>query len=137
MGTTVVDSYQRPMSIYFNQPDSYFALPGIAGFRGDNYRTGSTYGSANVTDKKLTEIWRSEISEMDKGTSGVWSGVGWTGQPLIVQWDEETKQIMNLYDSAKNKEGLVEVVYAMLDGYIHFYDLETGEYKQKIINKHC
>ena len=127
-GTTVVDSYQRPMSIYFSQPDSYFALPGIAGFRGDNYRTGSTYGSANVTDKKLTEIWRSEISEMDKGTSGVWSGVGWTGQPLIVQWDEETKAIMNLYPEKKAKKDLVEVIYATLDGHIYFFDLENGDY---------
>lgn len=127
-GNTAVDAYQRPVSIYFNHPDSYFALPGIAGFRGDNYRTGATYGSVNVTNKTLTKVWEKEISSMPKGSSGVWTGVGWTGQPLIVQWDEETKAIMNLYPSKKAKTDLVEVIYATLDGNIYFYDLETGDY---------
>lgn len=127
-GSTPVDRYQRPISICFTQPENYFALPGIAGFRGDNYRTGSTYGSVNVVDKALKEVWQQEISSLPKGSSGVWSGVGWTGQPLIVQWDEETKAIMNLKPEKKAKKDLVEVIYATLDGHIYFYDLEDGEY---------
>lgn len=127
-GTTALASYKRPVDIYFTQPDNYFALPGIAGFRGDNYRTGSTYGSVNVVEKKLTAIWQKDIAEMPKGSSGVWTGAGWTGQPLIVQWDEETKAIMNLYPAKKAKAGLVEVIYATLDGHIYFYDLDNGDY---------
>ena len=38
------------------------------------------------------------------------------------------KQIMNLYPEKKAKEGLVEVIYATLDGYVYFYDLDDGSY---------
>lgn len=126
--TTLISSYQRPVSIHFSQPDTYFALPGIAGFRGNNYRNGGTYGSVNVVNKTLTPVWEREISALPKGSSGSWTGVGWTGQPLMVQWDEETKAIMNLYPSKKAKADLVEVIYATLDGHIYFYDLENGDY---------
>ena len=34
---------------------------------------------------------------------------------------------MNMYDWAVQKDGLVEVIYATLDGYVYFLDLETGE----------
>ena len=34
---------------------------------------------------------------------------------------------MNLNESAKNKDGLIEVIYPGMDGSIHFLDIETGE----------
>lgn len=123
-----VDSYDRAEAIEFGSGDSYFSLPGIAGFRGNNYRTGATYGTVNVTNKKLTAVWEKTISALPKSGDGAWTGAGWTGQPLVVQWDEETKAIMNLKPEAKAKKDLVEVIYATLDGHIYFYDLETGEY---------
>lgn len=118
---STVESYTREDPISFGDGSEYFALPGIATFRGNNYRNNSTYGTVNVTEKQLTKVWSRPI-----GAFNGWSGSGWTGQPLIVQWDEETKQIMNLYDDKKAKEDLVEVIYATLDGYIYFYDLEDG-----------
>ena len=123
-----VNSYQRPEAIHFGMGEDYFALPGVAGFRGNNYRDSATFGTVNVVNKKLTEVWQREISALPKASSGAWTGAGWTGQPLVVQWDEQTKAIMNLKPEAKAKEDLVEVIYATLDGYIYFYDLETGEY---------
>ena len=123
-----VDSYQRPANIHFGMADDYFTLPGIAGFRGNNYRDSATYGTVNVVNKELTEVWQREISALPKASSGAWTGAGWTGQPLVVQWDEDTKAIMNLKPEAKAKKDLVEVIYATLDGHIYFYDLETGEY---------
>lgn len=123
-----VNSYTRPESISFGAGDSYFALPGIAGFRGNNYRDSATYGTVNVVNKKLTSVWNRDISALPKASSGAWTGAGWTGQPLVVQWDEQTKAIMNLKPEAKAKKDLVEVIYATLDGHIYFYDLETGEY---------
>ena len=119
----IVDEYTRPESISFGEPDSYFALPGIATFRGNNYRNSAVYGTATVTEKTITKQWQSRI-----GALNGWSGSGWTGQPLIVQWDEETKANMNLYSSKKAKEGLVEVIYATMDGHIYFLDLEDGSY---------
>ncbi len=136
-GGSIVDSYQREESISFSDPNKYgyFALPGIGTFRGDNYRTGAVWGTADVQNQVLTDIWSREISALKKGTgSGAWTGCGWTGQPLIVQWDEETKLIMNLYPEKKAKNGLVEVIYATLDGHIYFYDLEDGSYTRPPMN---
>ena len=124
----LVESYTRADPISFGEPSEYFALPGIATFRGNNYRNSATYGTATVTDKKLTKVWSHLIEQLDG-----WGGCAWTGQPLVVQWDEETKAIMNLYDSKKEKKDLVEVIYATLDGRIHFYDLEDGKETRKPI----
>ncbi|MBO5129128.1 MAG: PQQ-binding-like beta-propeller repeat protein [Oscillospiraceae bacterium] len=117
----IVESYTRQEPISFGEGSDYFALPGIATFRGGNYRDNATYGTAEVTNGTLTKVWSHGI-----GVYNNWGGCAWTGQPLVVQWDDETKAIMNLYDSKKNKEDLVEVIYATLDGNIHFYDLEDG-----------
>lgn len=117
----LVDNYQREEEISFGQPEDYFALPGVATFRGNNYRNDPTYGTVEITNASLKRIWSHRI-----GMFNNWTGCAWTGQPLLAQWDDDTKSIMNLYESKKNKEGLVEVIYGILDGSIHFYDLEDG-----------
>lgn len=122
-GGSIVDSYQMENPISFGKPEDYFALPGIATFRGNNFRNSAAYGNVTVTEKTLTKAWGSNI-----GSLNGWPGSGWTGQPLMVQWDDETKAIMNMYASKKEKEGLVEVIYATLDGNVYFYDLEDGSY---------
>jgi len=119
----IVESYNRTDPISFGAAEDYFSLPGIATFRGNNYRNAPTYGTANVTDGTLSKIWGRDI-----GSLNGWPGSGWTGQPLMVQWDNETKAIMNMYADKKAKEDLVEVIYATLDGNIYFYDLEDGSY---------
>ena len=125
----IVESYTRPEPISFGNPEDYFALPGICTFRGNNYRNNATYGTAVVNNKKLTKVWSHGIGQLDD-----WGGCAWTGQPLVVQWDDETRAIMNLYDSKKEKEGLVEVIYATLDGKVHFYDIEDGKETRKPID---
>lgn len=125
----IVDSYQRAETISFGKPEEYFALPGIATFRGNNYRNSPVYGTANVTENKLEFLW-----ERTNGTLNGWPGTGWTGQPLMVQWDAETKALMNMVPEKKAKEGLVEVIYATLDGYIYFFDLDDGKYTRPPVN---
>ncbi|MBO5867413.1 MAG: PQQ-binding-like beta-propeller repeat protein [Oscillospiraceae bacterium] len=120
---SIIDSYNREEPISFDSGDTYTDMEGIITFRGDNYRSGATYGTANVVNETLTKLWSSNI-----GSFNGWPGSGWTGQPLIVRWSEDMKQIMNLYEDKKAKEDLVEVIYATLDGYIYFYDLEDGSY---------
>ena len=124
---SIVDSIPST-SISFGKPEDYFALPGIATFRGNNFRNSAVYGTATVTDKTISKAWSSNI-----GSLNGWPGSGWTGQPLMVQWDQETKNIMNMYPEKKAKEGLVEVIYATLDGNIYFYDLDDGSYTRKPI----
>ena len=122
--------YTREEEITFPEPDAYNAqeVKGILTFRGNNWRNASSVGTVNLTENKLTKIWDVKIGALKKGSgSGTWSGCGWTGQPLIVQWPAETRKIMNLYDWAKEKDNLVEVIYPTEDGNIYFLDLETGK----------
>ena len=114
----------------FSDVTEYFALPGVATFRGNHFRNDASYGNVKLESKTFSERkWTNYSASITTGDGeSAWTGSGWTGQPLVVQWDEETKQHMNLYESAKAKEGLVEVIYATLDGTIYFMDLETGEY---------
>ena len=122
-GGAVVTDYLRQEAIAFGDPEDYTQLEGIVTFRGDNYRTGATYGTAQVTNGNLTQIWG-----RDTDTLNGWSGSGWTGQPLIVRWDKDTRSIMNMYPEKQAKDDLVEVIYATLDGHIYFYDLDDGSY---------
>ena len=122
-GDAITDSFQRADPITFGKGSEYTKMEGIITFRGDNYRSGATYGTAKVTEKKLNQSWSRNI-----GTLNGWPGSGWTGQSLIVRWDQETKNEMNLYPEKKEKDGLVEVIYATLDGYVYFYDLDDGSY---------
>lgn len=117
------ESYKSTDTYNFVAGDDYFALPGIPTFRGDNYRTGAAYGTVDISQQTLTKIWNRGI-----GSLNGWPGIGWTGQPLCVQWDDETKAIMNLYDEKKTKDGLMEVIATTLDGYIYFYDMDDGSY---------
>lgn len=120
---SAVSSYSRQKDISFGDPETYFSLPGIATFRGNNYRNTSAYGTANVTENTLNISWEAATGTLP-GSS--WSGSGWTGQPLMAQWDAATRNVMNLYADKKAKDGLVEVIYATLDGNIYFLDLADG-----------
>lgn len=122
-GSNPVTEYLRQDAISFGEPEDYFALPGIATFRGNNYRNAPSYGTATVTQETLTIDWTAKTGNL---AGDRWGGCGWTGQPLIVQWDNATRSIMNLYPEKKTKDGLVEVIYATLDGKIYFLDLEDG-----------
>ena len=116
-------AYTRQAPISFGDPESYFALPGVSTFRGNNYRNSAAYGTATIVQKDLKTLWTHNTGKI---AGGSWSGNGWTGQPLIVRWDAQTRQQMNLYPEKKDKDDLVEVIYASLDGKIYFIDLADG-----------
>ena len=118
-----VESFQRDIPITFE--GDYFAFPGVAGFRSDYNRTNGSYGTVDIQEGSIKSLWRAHVGAL--GTTE-WIGCGWTGQPLVVQWDSETKAIMNLYDSKKEKENLVEAIYPKMDGYVHFLDMEDGSF---------
>lgn len=131
---TVVDTYTRSEPIDFLEGDKYTELEGVITFRGNNFRDSAAYGTVTWTDQAAAP-WTFSVGSMAKKSgSGSWTGCGWTGQPLIVKWPEETKRVMNLYDSAKNNPDLVEVIYATMDGHIYFLDLYTGEKTRDPIN---
>lgn len=125
----IVDHYAADASrvMDFGGADDYTDMKGIVTFRGNNFRNTAQYGVARIAERKFGDYWRVGTDGLSDSSGGYWGGSGWTGQPLIVEWPAETKRIMNMYDWAKQKDGLIEVIYCTLDGYVNFLDLETGE----------
>ena len=134
-GTTSVPSFTRSQPINFGPGSSYTSLQGIVTFRGNNYRDSASYGTANVTTGQLSILWSVPTGSIKKGEgTGSWTGSGWTGQPLIVQWPDDLKQIMNLKADKKSESDLKEIIYPCLDGNIYFLDLKDGSYTRPVIH---
>jgi hypothetical protein len=133
-GGTRISAYDREDPIDFGPGREYTSLEGIITFRGNNYREGASYGTANVKTAKLTVLWSVATGSTAKTGGGSWTGSGWTGQPLIVRWPADLRQIMNLKDTKKADKDLVEVIYPCLDGRIYFLDLKDGTATRSVIN---
>lgn len=121
------DEYTEPEPIDFPMPDKYSSLKGLTTFRGDNFRTGGNYGRAEMSEKKLNLAWTLNTTSLVSPDGNVWSGTGWTGQPLIVEWPKETRAVMNMEDWAKEKDTLVELITPNMGGKIQFCELESGK----------
>ncbi|MFR4634108.1 MAG: PQQ-binding-like beta-propeller repeat protein [Blautia faecis] len=101
-------------------------VDGIVTFRGNSFRDAPSHGYADMTDFRLDKLWSADTGSLSSG-SAVWTGSGWTGQPLMMKWPKEVKAHMNMTEKAKADDELVEVIYACMDGYVYFLDLRTGE----------
>ncbi|MEE0426074.1 MAG: PQQ-binding-like beta-propeller repeat protein [Blautia sp.] len=134
-GTTLTDplSYKPDQEISFGKGSEYTDVDGIVTFRGNNFRDNPVYGTADMKKNKLTSLWSAKTSSITYN-GATWSGSGWTGQPLMMKWPKKVKKVMNMYDWAKEKDDLVEVIYACMDGYVYFLDLETGEATRDTLN---
>ena len=117
-----VSTYTRQRPISIASSERYASLEGVTTFRGNNYRDTGSYGYLPDNASQLHLKYQFKIGGLDE-----WTGVGWTGQPAIVRWDDVTRGHMNIYEAKKQKAGLVEVIYATLEGKIYFFDLEDGE----------
>lgn len=124
----VAEEYENQYDILFDLPERYAQIDGVITFRGDNFRSGAAYGTANVSSKSLSVVWKNSTGGLADSDGFNWTGSGWTGQALIAKWPEATRKNMTaMYDWAREKKDLVEVIHATLDGYVHFYELSTGE----------
>ena len=122
-----VSEYQSPFGdIRFGAGSEYTDVDGIVTFRGNNYRNRPAYGFADYSEYKLNGVWSNDSDGLEYN-GNTWTGSGWTGQPLMARWPREVKAHMNMEDWAKEKDDLVEVIYACMDGYVYFMDLETGQ----------
>ncbi|MBR0082189.1 MAG: PQQ-binding-like beta-propeller repeat protein, partial [Clostridia bacterium] len=121
-------SYTRSETLTFPAPEAYSQVNGILTFRGNNWRNQSSFGTVALSEFKMTPVWHYGIGSLTKPSGkGSWSGCGWTGQPLIVEWPAETRrQMASMYQSAREQDGLVEVIYPTEDGNIYFFDLYNG-----------
>ncbi len=127
-GTVLDDpaSYVSDADIQFGMPEDYTDVDGIVTFRGNNFRDEAAYGYANIKDQTIEGLWTQQTGGLTVGNA-TWTGSGWTGQPLLRRWSRSQKKNMAMFDWAKDKDDLVEVIYACMDGYVYFLDMETGE----------
>ncbi len=109
----------------FGRGEDYTDLDGVITFRGNNFRSSPAFGTADLKEDTVSSVWSMSTGALQYNNA-VWTGSGWTGQPLMVKWPRETKAVMNMYDWAKEDDDLVEVIYACMDGYVYFMDLKTG-----------
>ncbi len=116
-------------AIHMMGSDSYAVLEGVTTFRGSNYRDGGAWGTIPENPTALTEVWEKKIHSLDD-----WTGVGWTGQASLVRWPEALRRRMNIKPEKQSKDGLVEVIYATLDGHIYFLDMEDGTKTREAID---
>jgi len=110
----------------------YTEVEGVLTFRGNNLRNAPSYGEVKMNPVSLEKTW-----SFVTGSSPKWGGgAGWTGQPAIIKWDSDIREMMNLKEEFKHKENFIEVIYASLDGKIYFFDLESGKQSRNPINIH-
>ncbi len=124
----VLQSYVRPDPVRMYDPADYSSVAGVLTFRGNNFRNSPSFGYVTMKEKKLEQIWERSMGGMPSSSwEFSWSGTGWTGQPVMVQWEDDVREMMNINDRKRSKKGLVEVITASMDGNIYFYDLEDGK----------
>ncbi len=127
-GSEILTSFVRDHELEFGDPVNYQEVPGVLTFRGNNFRNSPSYGFATITDKTVEQVWERQVGSLKSSRwDFYWSGTGWTGQPVIVKWPDDVKNMMNIYADKKAKAGLVEVIYATMDGRIYFFDIEDGK----------
>lgn len=128
-------SFNREHSYIATHPDNYTYYPlGVFTFRGDNFRRNAAFGTVDVQQAKLSVLWQTPIGSLRTADSGTLYGVGWTGQPAIVKWTKEVRQMMNLFEDKKNTKTLIEVIFGAQDGKIYFLDLRDGTATRETIN---
>lgn len=131
----VVSDYTPDQTVAFGAAQTYTEVPGVLTFRGNHHRTAPAYGTADVTQKKLDIVWTQEIGEA-RGDKSYWPGAGWTGQPLLVNWPEQTRKAMDFAPEFADKD-LVEVIYPVFEGKVWRLDLDTGEQTKPPIQVGC
>ena len=134
-GSKALKSFSRSEGYIAPNPDrySYYDI-GVLTFRGDNFRRNAAFGTTNVQQEKMSVLWKSAIGSLRTEDNGTLYGVGWTGQPAIVKWTKEVREMMNIKEEKKNTSALREVIFGAQDGKIYFLDLTDGQATRDPIN---
>ncbi|MGI6688063.1 MAG: PQQ-binding-like beta-propeller repeat protein [Christensenellales bacterium] len=126
-GAKKQSGYSRETPINMGHGSAYTIYEGgVFTFRGDAFRQNAAFGNATLNLKQLTTLWESEMGSMRTGDSGTLYGMGWTGQPAIIKWSVEIRDMMNLNEDKKAVKALKEVIAAGQDGKVYFVDLNDG-----------
>jgi outer membrane protein assembly factor BamB len=97
----------------FRKPYPNATVEGLLTFRGNPSRSYYGVGPVPMTAPAILRKFPDEPmcrESTDLGVTKVWCGMGWTGQPTIVEREDRTWAIFGGYD-----------------GHIHFMDVDTGQ----------
>lgn len=107
---------------------------GVFAFRGDAFRQNAALGTVDINLKQLSVLWKTDLGGLAVSGGQTLYGVGWTGQPAIIKWPKEIREMMNLNDEKKGVNALKEVIFSAQDGKVYFLDLNDGKETRKPIN---
>ncbi len=134
IGSKAQSDYARDKALTAVNPDNYtYWQGGVLTFRGDSFRRNAAFGTAEIAEDRMSIVWQSEIGSV-KTADGTLYGVGWTGQPAIVKWSRDVREIMNINDEKKAVSALKEVIFGAQDGKVYFLDLKDGAATRDPIN---
>lgn len=120
-----IDRVERIDDLVFGDQASFSDVDGVLTLRGGPQRLSAAFGDAKVEQGRFSLAWTSPLGAL-RSFGATWPGAGWTGQPLLVKWPEETRIAMGLSQQFADGGG-VEVVYPAFDGRVHRLDLATGK----------
>lgn len=112
-------------------PERYSDIPGVFTFRGGPTRTGGTWGTCPMRERKLEVAWTATTGH---GRAPWFGGAGWTGEPAIIEWPDVMRHSMGRLGKRRFERGFVEVIQGSLDGSVYFLDLRTGRPTRPAIN---
>lgn len=115
--------------VFMGDPDLYGARIGVLTHRMGPQRQNAAFGTAEVKDKTLEVVWTAKTA-----SNGSIGGIGWTGQPLLVRWPQEAREMMNIISEKKENKELVEGIYPTRDGKIYFFDVADGTWTRDPID---
>ncbi len=121
-----VDGFERQNEAVFSADGN---VKGVTTFRGNALRNVSGTADPQIISGKFSATWKTGIGK----ASGVTKNLDARGQPLVINWSDEVKQVLVRPDSKKNKADFTEVIYASRDGRIYFLDIEDGSYTREPI----
>ena len=120
-----------------NFSTDYSEGSGVYCFRGNAQRNNSSRGRINPGPTKIVLDWKF-LTEYDNSATNrpAWGGgSGWTGQPLVIQWNDSAKAKLNFYDkSVRSDSKFKEVIVGSLCGHVYFLDLLTGKETRKSLS---
>ena len=129
------DTYLRETPINVQGGEMYTYYPGgVFTFRSDGMRQNAAFGTAGMPLEQLSVKWQTELGSLRTSDSGTLYGLGWTGQPAIIKWSLEVRQMMNLNEAKKDVTALKEVIFAAQDGKVYFLDLADGQPTREAID---
>ena len=127
-GDKTMKTFERTTPMSLRTPDRYalWMDSGVLTFRGGPLRQNATFGFSDISSETLSQLWKVDVGSTRVSKSTVY-GIGWPGQPAIVKWSYEIRNMMRILEEKRDVVALKEVILGGQDGKLYFLDLADGQ----------